>query len=109
MKKVSVRLLAMCLAVVMLSMALVSCGNTLSGTYENNTFGLITTYTFSGKEFARTMKGLSEFDAGLTVTGTYRISGDTIYLTTSTGIEEEHTFSKSGNTVYIAKMEFVKQ
>ena len=109
MKKIYVRFAAMCLVVLMLSMALVSCSNQLSGTYENNTFGLVTTYTFSGKEFVRTMKGLSEFDAGLNASGTYRISGDVIYLTTSTGIEEELSFSKSGDKIYIAEMEFVKQ
>ncbi len=109
MKKISVRLLAMCLVVLMLSMVLVSCGKRLSGTYENNTFGLVTAYTFSGNEFTRTMSGLSEFDTGLTVSGTYRISGDVIYLTASSGMEEELSFSKSGNTIYIANMEFVKQ
>lgn len=109
MRKIPARLLALCLAVLMLSMVLASCGNRLTGTYENNTFGLVTSYTFSGNEFVRSMRGLSEFDVGTTVSGTYRISGGTIYLTTSLGIEEELTFSKSGDTIYIANMEFVKK
>lgn len=109
MKKMSVRLLALCLAVLMLSATLVSCGNTLSGVYENNTLGLVITYTFSGNEFTRTMSGLSEFDAGLATSGTYRIADGVIYLTPTVGLEEELTFSKSGKTIYIAEMEFVKK
>ena len=109
MRRISVRLLALCLAVLMLGAALVSCGKTLSGVYENNTLGLVITYTFSGKEFTRTMKGLTTHDTGMTTTGTYRISGDTIYLTSSAGLEEELTFSGSGKTIYIADMEFSKK
>ena len=93
----------------MLSTVLVSCGKKLSGIYENNTIGLTITYTFSGNEFTRTMSGLTQYDTGITTSGTYRISGDTIYLTSSTGNVEELTFSKSGKTIYIAEMEFVKQ
>ncbi len=109
MKKISLRLLALCLALMMLCAVLASCGKTLSGVYENNTLGLTITYTFSGDEFVRVMKGLSEFDTGLTVTGTYRIEDGTIYLTSSTGGVEELAFSKDGNTIYIAEMEFIKQ
>lgn len=109
MKKISVRLLAVCLVVMLLGTMLASCGNKLSGTYENNTFNLITTYTFSGDEFTRTMSGLDADDEGLTVSGTYRIEKDMIYLTTSYGTVEELTFSKSGNTICIAEMEFVKK
>lgn len=108
MKRNSVRLLALCLAALMLTAMLTACGKSLSGTYVNNTLGLVTKYTFSGDEFTRTMVGLTEFDSGLTSSGTYRISGDTIYLTTELG-EEELSFSKSGNTIFIANMEFVQE
>lgn len=109
MKKISLRLLALCLAVLMLSMTLVSCGKTLSGEYTNNTLGLTITYTFSGKEFTRTMSGFSATDPGITTTGTYSIDGDTIYFTTSLGVEESFSFSKSGNVIVIADMEFEKK
>ena len=60
MKKNSVRLLALCLAVLMLCAVFVSCGKKLSGIYECNTLGLVITYTFSGDEYTRTMKSLTE-------------------------------------------------
>lgn len=107
--KTWIRVLSVCLVLIVLSTALVSCGGKLSGTYENNTFGLVTTYTFSGNKYTMTMVGLSAYDTGLTVSGTYRISGNTIYLTQDSGTEQEHSFSKSGKTIYIAEMEFVKQ
>ena len=109
MKKTCIRGLSVCLVLVVLGTALVSCGGKLSGTYENNTFGLVTTYTFSGNKYTRTMIGLSVYDTGLTVSGTYRISGGTIYLTSDSGAEEELTFSKSGKTIYIAEMEYIKK
>ena len=109
MMKTCIRILSVCLVLVVLGTVLVSCGGKLSGTYENNTFGFVTTYTFSGKQFTRTMIGLTAYDTGLTVSGTYRISGDTIYLTSDSGTEEALTFSKSGKTIYIAEMEYVKK
>ena len=109
MRRRSVRLLAFCLAVLMLGAALVSCGKTLSGVYECNTFGFVITYTFSGNEFTRTMKGLTAYDKGVTVSGTYRIADGMIYLTPSTGGDEELSFSGSGDTIHIADMEFTKK
>lgn len=109
MKKTVLRLLAICLVVLMLCITVTACGKKLSGVYVNNTLGLVTTYTFSGDEFTRTMVGLTQYDTGLTVFGTYRISGNAIYLTSDSGNEEVLTFSKSGKTIYIAEMEFVKQ
>ena len=109
MRRRSVRLLALCLAMLMLGAALVSCGKSLNGVYENNTFGFAITYTFSGKEFTRTMRGLTPNDAGITVSGTYRIADGVIYLTSSSGMEEELSFSGSGATIYIADMEFNKK
>ena len=97
------------LCLLLLACVLVSCGKTLSGVYECNTFGFVITYTFSGKEFTRTMKGLTAYDMGVTVTGTYRIADGMIYLTPSTGGEEELSFSGSGDTIYIADMEFTKK
>ena len=66
MKKISVRVLALCLVVLVLSAALASCGKTLSGIYECNTFGIVVTYVFSGKEFTRSIKGLTPNDMGVT-------------------------------------------
>ena len=106
MKKNSVRLLALCLAVLMLCAVLVSCGKKLSGIYECNTLGLVITYTFSGDEYTRTMKGLTEYDTGLTTKGTYRIADGYIYFSVEGGTEEKLTFSGSGKTIYIADMEF---
>ena len=109
MKKTFVRLLALCLAVLMLSMALASCGKKLNGIYENNTLGLHITYTFSGNKYTRTMSGLTKYDTGITVSGTYRISKGYIYLVSDSGTEEVLTYSKSGKTIYIAEMDFVKK
>lgn len=109
MKRQALRLVAICLAVVMLSVSLVSCGNRLSGVYENNTFGLVITYAFSGNKYTRTMVGLTANDTGYTVSGTYRIKDDTIYLTPENGQGEELPFSQSGKTIYIANMEYVKK
>lgn len=109
MKTTSIRILSAVLVLAVLCMALASCGGKLSGTFENNTFGFVTTYTFSGKKFTRTMIGLSEHDTGLTTKGTYRISGDQIILTSENGTVEELSYSKSGKTIYIAEMEFIKK
>ena len=109
MRRISVRLLALCLALIMLCASMTACGKTLSGEYECNILGFVITYTFSGKEFTRTMSGLTEYDPGLTVSGTYRIEGGYIYLTPQSGGEEKLTYSRSGSTVYIADMEFIKQ
>ena len=109
MKKTFIRALALCLVAVMLSTALVSCGGKLNGTYVNNTLGLTITYTFSGKEYTRTISGLTEHDKGITVSGVYRIKGDTIYLATPNGSVEELSYSKSRKMIYIADMEFEKQ
>ena len=109
MRRPSVRLLAFALAMMLLCAFLVACGKTLSGEYECNTLGLVFTYTFSGKEYTRTMSGLTESDPGLTTSGTYRIEGGYIYLTPETGMEEKLTFSRSGSTIYIAEMEYIKK
>ena len=109
MTKNSVRLLALCLTMLMLCATLASCGKTLSGIYECDTLGWVITYTFSGEEYTRTMKGLTELDAGLTTKGTYRIADGYIYFTAEGGMEEKLTFSSSGKTIYIADMEFSKQ
>ena len=109
MKKTCIRVLALCLALVMLSMAMIACGSKLNGVYQNNTFGLIITYTFSGNEFTRTMSGLTEFDTGVTISGTYSISDGSIILTSASGYVETLTFSQSGENIYIAEMEFVQQ
>ena len=108
MRRISVRLLALCLALMLVCASMVSCGKTLSGEYECNILGFVITYTFSGDEFTRTMSGLTEDDEGLTTSGTYRIENGYIYLTTAGG-EEELTFSRSGSTLIIADMEFIKQ
>lgn len=109
MRRISVRLLALCLAVMMLCVSLVACGKTLSGEYTCNMLGIVITYTFSGEKFTRTMSGLTEDDPGLTVSGTYRIEDGYIYLTSESGYEEKLTYSRSGSTVCIAEMEFVKK
>ena len=80
MKKISIRVLALCLVVLVLSAALASCGKTLSGIYECNTFGIVVTYVFSGKEFTRSIKGLTPNDMGVTESGTYRIENGTIVV-----------------------------
>ena len=108
MKKTALRMLALCLAVVVMACALVSCGK-LAGVYENNTFGLVTTYTFSGNKYTRTMSGISEYDSGITASGTYSISDGKIHLSPENGHDEILSFSKSGKTIYIADMEFEKK
>ncbi len=69
MKKTLSLILALVLAVGVL-FTLVSCGNTLSGTYKAEGFITTTTYEFSGNKV--TVKG-EAFGAAITIDGTYKI------------------------------------
>lgn len=73
---------AVLVCVMLLSCVLVlaSCGNTLSGTYEDES-GLIS-YTFKGKDVEAKIFGVS-------VEGTYKIDGDTITFEFEGDIAEE--------------------
>ena len=109
MKKIIIGVVAVVLAALVLIGALSFGGQKLSGTYENVTLGLHIVYTFSGNKFTRSMYGLTENDTGISTSGTYRVAKGYIYLVSESGTEEVLTYSKSGKTIYIAEMDFVKQ
>ena len=97
------RIISLLLAVMMLLssvLVLASCGNTLSGTYEDE-HGL-TSFTFKGKNVEIEMFGVS-FDA------TYKIDGDTITFEfegdEADGFEGENKFNKATQAGTLAPFE----
>lgn len=77
--KKSVRILAVVMALLMVTLVFASCGKTLKGTYSAEVFGSGVELEFEGKEVTITLKAIG-FDLG-SVTGTYKIKDDKITLT----------------------------
>lgn len=71
--KKSVRILALVMALTLLTLALVACGNTLSGSYTKKGWLTNTTLEFSGKNVTITMGSLE-------AKGTYTIEDDKITI-----------------------------
>ena len=74
--KKTLKIAAVVMAVLMVTLALASCGKTLSGTYAAEVFGTGVSYEFSGKnvEISLTVAGATVASAE----GTYKIDGDKI-------------------------------
>lgn len=97
-----------CIMLLSCTLVLASCGNTLSGTYEDE-HGL-TSFTFKGKNVEIEMFGVS-FDA------TYKIDGDTITFEfegdEADGFEGENKFNKgsdsNGQYIEIGMFKYYKQ
>ncbi|MBO4562717.1 MAG: hypothetical protein J5772_03810 [Clostridia bacterium] len=104
MNRASVRAICLIMAV-LTAAAFAGCsGGKLNGTYKSS--GLIAqTFTFSGDNVT-----MSAF--GVNANGTYKIKGDTIYIT-YTLLGQEYTwsqpFSKSGKMIVIGGTVFEKQ
>lgn len=109
MKKTAMRVGAMLLLVLIIGCALVSCGSSLRGTYENNTFGLVTVYTFSGDNYTMKMSGLAQLESGVSEEGTFSVEGDKITFYPKSGVQKTMTYSLDGKTLTIGSLEFTKQ
>ena len=81
--KKSVRILAVVMAVLMVTLVLASCGKTLSGTYSAEALGTGVTLEFSGKKVTMTNKVLGT-QVGDPVEGTYKIEDNKITITVET-------------------------
>lgn len=77
--KKSVRILAVVMALLMVTLAFASCGKTLKGTYTAEVFGSGVELEFDGKEVTISLKLLGA-EVGSS-TGTYKIKDDQITLT----------------------------
>ena len=111
MKKTSIRLLAVLMAALLLCGALASCSSNKkpSGVYENETFGLVTTYTFEGDRYTVKMIGLTQYDSGSLETGTFEIDGKNIIFTSDTGLVKTMEYSLEGNVLTIGTLTFEKK
>ena len=74
--KKSVRIIALALVAVMLCLALVSCGNKLSGTYSSVELGNGAEFEFKGNKVTITVTALGAIAAE--IEGKYSIDGDKI-------------------------------
>ena len=77
--KKSVRILAVVMALLMVTFVFASCGKTLKGTYSAEVFGTGVEMTFKGKDVTITLKAVG-MEVGSS-TGTYKIADDKITLT----------------------------
>ncbi len=85
--KKSVRILAVVMAVLMVTLVLASCGKTISGTYSAEIAGTGNTLEFSGKKVTITYKFLGK-QVGDAVEGTYKIEDNKITITIETEDKE---------------------
>lgn len=99
------RILAVVMAVLMVSLCFVACGNKLSGTYSAEEMGIKTSYTFDGDKV--TMEAL-----GMSVEGTYEIKDDKIIITAEVlGVEstEEYDFEKGKDFIKVDGIKYEKE
>ena len=85
--KKSIRILAVVMAVLMVTLVLASCGKTLKGTYSAEIAGTGNTLEFSGKKVTITYKFLGQ-QVGDAVEGTYEIKDNKITITVETEDKE---------------------
>lgn len=85
--KKTVRIMAVVMAVLMVTLALASCGKTLSGKYSAEVLGTGCTLEFSGKNVTITYKLLGQ-QVGEPVEGTYSIEDDKITIEVESDNEE---------------------
>ncbi len=119
--KKSVRILAVVLALLMVSLVFVACGTTLSGKYSAEAFGTGTTLEFSGSKVTMTFK-LVGF-SGDPIEGTYEIKDDKISIKLTeedeTGVDAlikktvesligEQSFEKTDDGIKIGGVEYKK-
>ncbi len=108
MKKISLRITALTLVMLILSISLVSCGG-LSGKYEASILGTGTAYTFKGSKVTVDFMvlGMSK-----SVEGKYKIKGDKITFTFDDEEGEkyagEFNFEKGDEYIKIGIVEYKK-
>ncbi len=103
-KNATVRTVSLCLLMALLTVTLTSCSEKLSGTYTSLD---LVSQSFTFKDDLVTISAF-----GINATGTYAIEGDEIAITyTLLGVETtwRQSFSKSGDSIYINGMRFIKQ
>ncbi len=109
--KNAVRVMSVALVVVMLGALLVSCGTMFSGEYSREVLGVTTTYEFKfgGKLIVTTESSLL---GNNTIEGTYKIDGDEIIITTTSGdktVTDTHDFEKGDSYIKIDGVQYDKK
>ena len=129
--KTMTRVVAVALVAVVMCVMLVSCGNTISGTYSatyesDGFFGFgkgsyTTTYEFKGKDVVMTVEATVGGKTTTTTTnGTYTIEEDQIIFTWDKDVEtnangdtvtstNKYEFSKGDDFIYIGDQKYTKQ
>ena len=108
--KKSIRVLAVAMALLMVTLVFASCGKTLKGTYSAEIVGTGVEMTFEGKNVTITLKALG-MEVGSS-TGTYKIDDNKITLTFGNDtlkLGGEHAFEKDGDTIKIGGIKYTKQ
>jgi len=105
MKKNIIKIAVLALAIVMLSVSLVSCSK-LGGTYTMTDSTGTTSYTFSFWSDKVVWNYL-----GYPIEGTYKIDGDKITFNFIEGVWEndERSFRKEGKSIFLNDVEYVKE
>lgn len=92
--KISLRVTAVILALLMMTLIFTSCGRTLKGTYSAVFVGTVIELTFEGKDVTVTVKTMGLI-AG-TATGTYEIRDDRITM----NFDSDHAEIKAYNGTF---------
>lgn len=106
MKKNFKRVVSVLLLVVFIICMLTACSTKLSGTYTNEEGLIKQSFTFD-KDNKVTVSAF-----GINVDGEYEIEDDTITITyrlLNISYDMEKSFEKSGNSIFIDGVEFVKE
>lgn len=111
--KTSVRIIALVMAVLTVTLVLAACGATLSGTYSAEVVGTGKTYTFKGNKVTVTYKAVGvevySYD------GTYKIKDDKITITIDSddkdakALKGTFDFEKTEDGIKIGIVEYKKQ
>ncbi len=111
--KKSVRIVAVVMALLMVTLVFASCGKTLKGTYSAEAFGTGASYEFSGKNVTVTYKALG--NVLYEIEGTYKIEDDKITFTFENDDENAKDYSgtfdfeEGENYIKIGIVKYTKQ
>ena len=111
--KTSVRIIALVMAVLTITLALAACGATLSGTYSAEVAKTGKTYTFKGNKVTVAYKFLGQ--EVYSYEGTYKIKDDKITITIDSDDKDAEElkgtfdFEKTDDGIKIGVVEFKKQ
>lgn len=111
--KKSVRIIALVMAILTVSVLLVACGKTLSGKYSAEVVGTGVTYEFKGSKVTITAKVLGQDAAS--IQGSYKIKDDKITITIDGDDKEAKDkyagtfdFKETDNGIKIGVVEYKK-